>query len=44
MRDLIKLTDDQIEEAFEDLGISADIGSVAFTRETIADFIEAARN
>lgn len=44
MRNLIDLTDDQIEEAFDALGIGADIESVAFTRDTIDEFIEASRS
>ena len=44
MRDEIKLTDDQIEEAFSKLGHGIIVDDIEFTRATIDDFIESAKD
>ena len=44
MRNEIEMTDEQIEEAFDEYGIGLVVNSLVFTRDTIADFAAARQN
>lgn len=44
MRNEIKLTDDQIEEAFSDMDYGIVVEDVVFTRDTLNDFVKAAKD
>lgn len=44
MRNEIKLTDEQIEDRFKDLGYDATVDDLVFTRETIADFLDSRKS
>lgn len=44
MRDTIELTDEQIENKFDELGYGLTVEDLVFTRESVEDFKKALKN